>query len=340
MTIRLASVPLDTAEDARAALQIAIGVEFGTLPPYLYARHSILPDTNAAACARLDAIIREEMIHLCLACNILNALGGSPRIVAPHYPGPLPGDIGATGKPLTVHLIPFSRDAMAQGMAIEEPEDPHVYPERALLGAAAPSVSIGKFYDDLKTALGKLPSNVWKAGRNQVRDNQYFLGQLFPIDNFADAARAIDAIVSEGEGSVDGPLDFEQQVSHYYRFEEIHRDRVLTKDDNPAGYVWGARLGVDYAASYDAIRDPEEHDFSGEPMAARQAQRACDAAFSTMIDALQGCFDGDAGALGVAVRAMFDLRMAMQVAFTSPLASGKVAGPAFRYLIAGERSDA
>jgi hypothetical protein len=41
---------------------------------------------------------------------------------------------------------------------------------------------------------------------------------------------------------------------------------------------------------------------------------------------------GQAGALGNAVRAMFDLRMAALHAFTIPLADGEhVSGPAFLY---------
>ena len=52
-----------------------------------------------------------------------------------------------------------------------------------------------------------------------------------------------------------------------------------------------------------------------------------------MVTALQSAMTGTDGALGVAVRAMFDLRMAARDAFTVPLADpAKVAGPAFKYL--------
>jgi hypothetical protein len=51
-----------------------------------------------------------------------------------------------------------------------------------------------------------------------------------------------------------------------------------------------------------------------------------------MIDALQRAVAGVDGALGEAVRFMFDLRMAALHAFTVPLNNGKVAGPAFIYV--------
>ena len=59
-----------------------------------------------------------------LACNILNAIGGSPAIdhpqFVPQYPGPLPG---AVETQLIVPLAGFSLDLVKNVfMVIEEPE--------------------------------------------------------------------------------------------------------------------------------------------------------------------------------------------------------------------------
>jgi hypothetical protein len=91
--IRLAVKKLTTIQDAQSLLQTAVGVEFGTLPPYLYALYSIPPGTNAGSSQLIRSVALQEMIHMCLACNILNALGGNPVIQVQAYPGPLPGDI-------------------------------------------------------------------------------------------------------------------------------------------------------------------------------------------------------------------------------------------------------
>jgi hypothetical protein len=333
--IRLAWNAPQSTTDVQSLVQGAIDLEFTTLPPYLYAKFSILPDTNAAAASRLDSIVREEMIHMCLACNIMNAIGGTPAINPPHYPGPLPGDVGGD---LILHLLPFSAAAMQQGMAIEEPSQAIDPPQKDMLEGVA-SVTIGEYYERLDAALAALPASAWTPNRNQITDAQFFAGQLFAVNGYADAHRAIDQIVSEGEGTPvspdnpGSPLDFENELAHYYRFWEIVQDQVLEKDPNPVGYAWGGPLGVDWHAVYPAIADPETHNFANDPPAAQQAQADCNAAFTAMVDALTSAFTGTAAGLGIAVRAMFDLRMAAITALNTPLADGNsVAGPAFVYL--------
>ena len=324
-------------EDVRALVQTAIDLEFSTLPPYLYAKFSLLPEKNNVALQLLNSVVGEEMIHMCLACNIMNAIGGQVSITPPKYPGPLPGDVDAD---ITVHLLPFSPEAMQQGMNIESPVhplEPPVMDTFMLVDEEGP-VSIGVFYKKLEEALKALPANEWIPDRNQFSDAQYFQGQLFAVNGCDDASRAINNIVSEGEGSpktaTEGsPLDFEGDIAHYYRFEELYRNKILTKDVTQAtGYVWGADLGVDWAGIYNALSDPQTHDFSREPKAAIAAQRDCNLVFSTMVDELCRAFRGEQGRLGNAIRAMFDLRMAATKALTTPLNCGQVAGPGFQYV--------
>jgi Ferritin-like len=333
--IHLQWKPIASVDDAISMLQTAAGIELGTLPPYLYALYSIPPGANAAAAGRIKSIALQEMIHMCLACNILNALGGDPVLTPPVYPGPLPGDIGPPGgEPLTVHVLPFSEAAMQQGMNIEAPEHPMEFPIETLMAVEAPqAVTIGQFYQALDRFLSTLPPDAWQKGRHQIDDAQFFAGQLFAINGYADAHQAIDDIVSEGEGAPDSPLDFQHEIAHYYRFGECRYNKVLTKADNDKGYTWGpASLGIVWSAVYPAIPDPGTHDFSGDPPAAQEAQAACNEAFTRMIDELRLAVTGHDGRLGNAVRAMFDLRMAAHVAFTTPLAGGReVAGPSFVY---------
>lgn len=332
--VRLVWTEPSGVEGVRKLVQGAIDIEFATLPPYLYASMTILPDTNAPAKMRLQSIIMQEMIHMCLACNIMNAIGGTVRINAPRLPGHLPGDVA--GK-LIIHLYPFSKIAMAQGMAIEMPVKP-VEPKMLKAGPDQ-SITIGEYYERLKGALAKLPKSAWTPHRNQVDDGQFFQGNVFAVNNLEDACTAIDNIVSEGEGSPvtpenkGSPLDFRNELAHYYRFWEVFKNQVIEKDikagPKDSGYQWGAPLGVDFAKSYPAIIDPEQHDFSNEPAAARAAQDRCNAAYAAMIAALTQAFAGTNGQLGVAVRAMFELRMAAIEALNTPLNSGKVSGPAF-----------
>ena len=328
------AVPTNLSE-AQAQLQSAIGVEFGTLPPYLYSMFSIPPGENVDSAELIRSVLMEEMVHMCLASNILNALGGDPRLTPPTYPGELPGDIGPDRKPLVVSLLPFSKAAMEQGMSIEKPEQPPHFPIVAF--AAAPTdeaVTIGQFYDALDAFLATLGPQDWQGGRHQINDTQFLTGQLFAVNNYADAHRAISTIVSEGEGSKDNPLDFADEIAHYYRFGEVFYDKVLTRIAEDPGYQWGPEaLGVDWSKVYPAIPDPQQHDFSQDSPAAQDAQDACNAAYSRMVDALQAALTGQTEQLGIAVRAMYDLRIATQDALHTPLADGtSVSGPAFVYV--------
>lgn len=331
--IFLQAKPIKTLDDAFDLLQMAVELEFSTLPPYLYALYSIKPGTNAEAASRIRFVVMEEMVHMCLACNIMNALGRNPVLTAPKYPGPLPGGITGGGpKALTIHLYPFSKQAMQQAMSIEEPEDGPIDIPHEMLAMAAPTfMTIGQFYNHLDAFLKTLPASSWKVARNQLDARQFLQGEIFSVNNYADAHAAIERIVSEGEGNKKTPLDFEGEVSHYYRFGEVFYDQVLTKADNAVGYEWTGKLGVDWNGVYPAIVDPESHDFSNEPAAARAAQDRCDEAYTRLVQELQRAVAGEAGRLGNAVRAMFDLRMAAHQAMTVPLASAaQVAGPSFR----------
>lgn len=235
---------MDTLADIRSALQKAIQLEFATLPPYLYALFTLREGTNEPARIRISSIVREEMTHMALACNVLNAIGGTPVLadvaVVPTYPGPLPFDIGGDdGTPFRVSLLPFSPEAMDQAMHIEEPEHPIDIPDAAL-GALSPSFqTIGQLYAALDDALSRLPGGTWAdPPRNQLTDHPFFPGELFSVSGFPDASLAIRRIVSEGEGTTTSPLDFEGEVAHFYRFEEIRRDKVLQKDSSvPQGKI-------------------------------------------------------------------------------------------------------
>jgi hypothetical protein len=154
------------------------------------------------------------------------------------------------------------------------------------------------------------------------------------VNGYPDAHRAISVIVSEGEGTADTPLDFTDELAHYFRFGEVFHNLVLTKTSEAPGYQWGPEsLGVDWSQVFPAIPDPQTHDFSVDPTPAREAQTACNTAYTQMVDALRSAVNGNPDQLGIAVRAMFELRMATQVALRSPLADGiSVSGPAFTYI--------
>lgn len=124
--IRLMSVPPATRDlpCLQNALQAAIQLELGTIPPYLYAYWSIDPaaaDPDGVA-SSIRQIAIEEMQHMGIACNLLASTGGHPDILGAvsAYPTMLPKDVH---KGLAVGLASLSPDLVLKTfMVIEEPQ--------------------------------------------------------------------------------------------------------------------------------------------------------------------------------------------------------------------------
>jgi len=118
-------VSIQTVEELKKAIQTAIELEHSTIPVYLTAYFSIKPEQNVEVANIIWTIVREEMTHLALACNLLNAIDGKPQIntfnFVPKYPGHLPGGIRPD---LIVHLRKCSIMQLREVfMQIEEPEE-------------------------------------------------------------------------------------------------------------------------------------------------------------------------------------------------------------------------
>ncbi|MEH0417411.1 ferritin-like domain-containing protein [Streptomyces sp. B21-083] len=108
------------------ALQTALVLEHATIPPYLYALFSLRPDRNREVAGIIRSVVMQEMLHMALVANILNAIGATPQIAhpgtVPRYPGPLPGGVMPD---LTVSLRRCSVEHVREVfMAIETPHVP------------------------------------------------------------------------------------------------------------------------------------------------------------------------------------------------------------------------
>ena len=68
---------IDSLEALRRHLQWALELEHSTIPPYLCALYSIREDANPAAAELVRSVFMEEMLHMTLVANVLNAVGGA-----------------------------------------------------------------------------------------------------------------------------------------------------------------------------------------------------------------------------------------------------------------------
>lgn len=296
-------------------LQNAIELEHATIPPYLTAMFSLKPGKEREIWQIIHSIVIEEMMHMTIAANILNALGGKPDInhpaFVPNYPTPLPMGI-ASG--LIVTLAKYSRDQVKNVfMEIEEPENPLNFPIKmaAQLEAAPEFHTIGEFYNALKEKIKELAPNKLPGDPSlQVTSPFYPKDLLFPILTKKNALDAIDIIVEQGEGTETKPVDPEGELAHYYKFEELYVGKRLVPDAGAQnGYSFsGPDIPYDPANVQPIFTDTKAYMFAE----GSEERRRCDEfnlSYRTLLKALHDTFNGQPNTLGDSIGIMFDIKL-------------------------------
>jgi hypothetical protein len=322
---------LDTPDGLRRALEQAIKLEHATLPPYLYAMFSLMPGSNVEIASLLHGIVMEEMGHMALACNLLNAVGGSPQISTPEaiptYPGPLPGTVEGQ---LTVNLAAFSIEHVRDTfMVIEAPEEPIVFED----AVAEKPLTIGEFYALILAAIKEASPSVFvDPPRRQVVG---VLPGVIAVTNLASATTAIETIVEQGEGTKTSPVgDKDAELAHYYRFEEIAEGKKLVPDaTKKPPWTFDPKQPIPFEATkvYPAMCNPKTEAFP----AGSQVRRECEAfnrKYTIMLELLHETFNGT-DKLSEAIGLMETLKAQARVLMTMPsgVKAGKNAGPSFEY---------
>ena len=328
---------LDDLDDLYEALANAIKLELATIPPYLTALFSVKPGRNADAAAIVRSVAIEEMLHLSLACNLLNAVGGQPHLpgATVRYPSELPMHIGdEPGKPpFRVPLQKLSMDSIKTFMTIEEPEDPLVFRSLQLTALAPDYHTIGEFYEAVCQLIVELGPPIFTGRRDHQVSGWVGTHRLKPIGKVEDAVEAINLIVDQGEGTKTSPAADPEELAHYYRFEQIQRGQTLNPDPSaPHGYSWGdPPVALDADGVWPMIDNPPLVPLPpGSPVA--RASDQFDATYTALIDELQRTFSGTPQALGSAMAQMHALRLEAQSLMPMPVpGQNGTAGPRFLY---------
>jgi hypothetical protein len=324
----------------RHKLQTAIELEHSTIPPYLYALYSIKTGGNLEVASLIRSIVIQEMLHMALDCNVLNAIGGSPKIddprFIPSYPGHLPGSVEDS---LIVPLTPLSKQLVHDVfMVIEEPE-------RTDDGTDPPpdGVTIGQFYQHIKDeiiALGQT-GNIFTGKHSRQLVTGFPELQNQGVVDQASALAAIDLIIAQGEGSSTSPLDPECELAHYYKYAEIYHGRKLIPNPDPSGCAttpWvfkGHPIAFDPAGVYPVISNPDARSYDDQPRL-RELNHAFNSAYSDLLRKLHQVFNGRPDWLGPALLTMQNLKSQAQLLMTQEVVPGQTAGPTFQYLPASE----
>jgi hypothetical protein len=352
---------ITTIEQLYSYLDSALQLEHATIPPYLMALYSLHPETNSAAQQIIRVVAVEEMLHLTLVANVLNAIGGTPDLTragfVPTYPTHLPDG----EKDFEVDLQPFTADAVRTFLNIERPaQAPN--PASRLVRRARSShqvlavspddpgmqyYSIGEFYAAIERGLKYVNAAYEAEGRplfigdpgRQVTPEYFYSGggEAIPVTDMSSALAALTLIAEQGEGLGGGIYDSEGELAHYYRFQQLELGRFYQKGDE-AGQPTGPALDIDWGEVYLTLKNPRLAAYpAGSELHAAAAE--FNTSYAGFLQFLTDAYGGKPDLLLEAVWRMFRLRDDMNRLIRNPLPGqpGVNAAPTFEidYLTTG-----
>jgi hypothetical protein len=248
---------VESREELVYLLGEACEIEHGLMCEYLYAQFSlkrtVAEGLTPEQLARVQAweatlidVIKQEMLHLALATNILTAIGAGPHFERPNFP------ILSRWYPpgVQIVLLPFGEQALRHFMYLERPEGMKLADAEGFAAVAAipPSANldrpvvaepeqwqtVGHLYRGIEAGLAQL------CGR--YGEDAVFIGppgaqavtatfewkELTAVTDLDSASRAIELIVEQGEGARGDWVK-----SHFGRFVGILEDFLAMQAADP-----------------------------------------------------------------------------------------------------------
>jgi Ferritin-like len=249
---------VDTREELVYLLGQACELEHGLMCEYLYAQFSLkrgpdesLTDGQLARVqgweAALITVIKQEMLHLALATNILTAIGAAPHFERPNFP------ILSRWYPpgVQITLVPFGERALRHFIYLERPEgmalddaagfaaSQHAQPltaaDTGLVAVPQPWQTVGHLYRGIEAGLASLCARYGEdavfigPARAQAVTDIFEWPELIAVTDLASARQAIETIVEQGEGARGDWLK-----SHFGTFVGILEDLLAEQAADPA----------------------------------------------------------------------------------------------------------
>jgi hypothetical protein len=231
-------------------------LEHALMCQYLYAAFSLkstpdpgLPGGQLETVERwrrvLLAIAGEEMLHWAVVQNLLTAVGSAPYVSRPH----MPHQAGGYPPGVQLRLLPFGEAALQHFVYLERPEGVERADAEGFEPAGPPPPPMGPEEivprgQDFATQ-GHLYRSVEKGFAHladKLGEDRLFIGPAFqqadeatfgwpdlrPITSLADANRAIERIVEQGEGATG-----DWATAHYGRFLAVLGDYLAMRQADP-----------------------------------------------------------------------------------------------------------
>ncbi|MEU3844572.1 ferritin-like protein [Streptomyces sp. NPDC028635] len=336
-------------DDLTSYLNAAMALEHATIPTYLTAYYSIRSTTNSDAAHIIRVAAVEEMLHLTLVANVLNAIGGTPDLTRPGFVPSYPARLPDGEDDFTVDLRPFSPEAIETFCKIERPGKVPSGESRLVPtsnGRSSPLVaspttegmrfySIGEFYEEIIEGLEKVAADdpaLFRGDPARQVGPEFFYsggGEIIVVTDLDSAQRALRFIAAQGEGLDSGIYDADGELAHYYRFRQLQLGRYYQEGDHP-GAPSGPELSICWDDVYKVKVSARLADYPEGSELARVA-RDFNTDYANFLALLTKAFNGQPGLLQEAVCEMFRLRDGFNRLVRSPLpgSGGLHAAPTF-----------
>lgn len=330
---------IDTPGKLEKALQQALVVEHFTIPPYLCALYSIKEGTNDEAVSIIRTVVVEEMLHMVMVANLMNALGMKPKLTGDAlivgYPNPLPG----LSDDFRVSLLKFSKESVNTFLRIERPAPDGREAQPGKLR------SIGEFYEQIRKGLIYLEQEENEKGKSifsknlekQVLAKDYYGagGRVITVSDLNDAEAVIDEIEGQGEGidgTINAPLEAEE-LAHYFRFNQIFCERRYKWGDPAKMPPTGEPMEVNWDAVYNMEPNPRMENYTRYPWL-QEKVRSFNQTYCRLLENLHHSCNGNPELLRAeGVPLMFHLRTQAVELMKIPSGNGNyTAGPTFEYI--------
>jgi len=245
-TLPLADSP-ETVQDLRKMLQQAIAVELTVIPPLFTALCSI-KDQNSESAKLIHTVVIEEMLHMAVAGNLMNAIGGTVDLVsvAKHFerlPEPLP--YAPFLEEIDLPMVSLQRCSveLVQGLFSRVERVPSAWGnQRAYPAQPAKFQTLGGLYEAIWQTFHRLGESVVVPDSIQYElpRHQTGGGRLWQVRSLQQALDLITENHLKGGTSELGSSSEEsgadeslKKLSHYDRFQEIVHRRVPLGETYP-----------------------------------------------------------------------------------------------------------
>lgn len=326
----------DDREALQKGAQLALQVEFTTIPAYLSAMYSIAqPASNAYQLVR--SVVVEEMFHLNQVANLLIGIGGLPQLTgdaAPSYPTYLP----KANKDTTPFIALVQASPTVFGdvfAAIEAPAPPLAPPQGDQYD------TIAQLYEALRRGLHAYKgSDLFTPNPQGRQRTDIYLGKFggkpVKVTDMASADFAIQQIVQQGEGHAPfgKPLDPKEKWGTYNYYG--------LRTDGTYGPIIGTPLESTHFVKFRSVAldtanfpktraivsNPKLHDFTNEE--ARQKAKTFNTAYSVLLKALEATFHAEPDPMFGATDPYFGVALPLMHHVMPALAHSLMSTPALK----------